>query len=297
VAFALVSTVGCANVPYFCGGCLHTECDAGLKPGEPQVECGRRAPVIDAVGWVAGIPAKLVMLDQRVANHNVSCETELSLQEYLARNGLDKTKVRINQYDPCGEWRRLADNKSVCWPVRYTFGTLSVVGYTLLPGRIFGCDQYNPYTNTISLYSDVPGIGLYLGGHAKDFAQREHKGLYAVAYAVPGLNIYHESQAANDALGYLETFGTFEELRDGYRSIVPAFAARASLPLEGTTSLPFLLPSVLAGHAVGQIKASQVPDQCPPSPATPNAIPANPACAGDLQVSSPQYLTPPPSVH
>lgn len=282
-----LSVLGCAATPYRCGGCLYTGCDVGLKSGEPQVEYGRPAPVIDAVGWVVGIPAKLLMLNHRVANHNVSIETDMALQEYLAQNGLDKVKVRVNQYDPCGEWERLVQNESVCWPIRYTFGTLSVVGYTLLPGRIFGDDQYNPYTNTVYLYSDVPAIGLYLGGHAKDYAQRPYKGLHAVAYLVPGVNVIHEARAANDALGYLRTFGTPEEIRDGYLAIDPAFAVRSSLPLM-SVGVNVILPSAIAGHLVGHCQAAAVPEEmCPPEPTIPAVTLHDLDCAPpDIRFSS-----------
>ena len=57
------------------------------------------------------------------------------LSANLAVNELDQVKVRINQYDPFGEWQRLGANRSVSWPVRYSLGTLAVVGYTVLPGR------------------------------------------------------------------------------------------------------------------------------------------------------------------
>lgn len=40
------------------------------------------------------------------------------------------------------------------WGWRYSIGMLSWLQYTLLPGRLFGGDHYNPYSNTISLYSD-----------------------------------------------------------------------------------------------------------------------------------------------
>jgi hypothetical protein len=98
--------------------------------------------------------------------HTCQClYTEGAIRQYLAVSGLDKVKVRVNQYDPAGEWQRLRDNHSVSGPVRYTIGTLSVVGCTVLPGRVFGGDHYNPYTNSVYLYSDVPAMAVYQGGY------------------------------------------------------------------------------------------------------------------------------------
>ena len=33
------------------------------------------------------------------------------------------------------EWHRLLHNQSVGWPLRYTFGTVTTLGYTLLPAH------------------------------------------------------------------------------------------------------------------------------------------------------------------
>ncbi len=252
----LASCLGCATTPYHYGGDFHTQNDAPLQPGEPQIERGRPLPAVDTVGWIVGVPSKIVMLDHRVNNHQVSAETEQAIGEYLASNDLDRVKVRINQYDPGGEWRRLVQNKSVGWPARYTVGTLSLVGYTLLPGRIFGVDHYNPYTNTINLYSDVPAIALYQGGHAKDYAQTQYKGAYAVASLVPGVNLVHHTQAANDAVSYLAQNGTPDEIQQSYRSVYPMYAVRTSDPLAAVTGAPLVLPAIVTGHLLGQVQAA-----------------------------------------
>jgi hypothetical protein len=228
------------------------------------VERGRPAPVVDAVGWVVGVPAKILMLDHRVDNHKVSPETEEAIRQYLAVSGLDKVKVRVNQYDPAGEWQRLRDNHSVSGPVRYTIGTLSVVGYTVFPGRVFGGDQYNPYTNSVYLYSDVPAMAVYQGGYARDFATKEDRDLYAVGYAVPGVNLWHGAKAADEAIDYLDTNGTPGELKDGYRTICPAYAG--TVPSVATVAnVPLTLPAIAVGLVVGQVKAARVADK--PAPA------------------------------
>jgi hypothetical protein len=262
----LVSLAGCASRPYRYCGDLHTELDAGLQPGEPQIERGRRAPVIDTVGWVFGVPAKILMLDARVDNHQVSPEVEAAMQQYLVANGLDRVKVRVNEYDPGGEWRRLRENKSVGWPIRYSLGTISWVGYTLLPGRVFGGDHYNPYTNTISLYSDVPAIAVYEGGRAKDYAQREYKGLYAMAYIVPGVGlIVHDARATSDALGYLEQTAGTDQLKEGYRSIYPAYGIDGFGGLGSIGDVPLVVPAAVAGHIMGGAKAAALDPPRPPS--------------------------------
>jgi hypothetical protein len=262
-ALGFAMSAGCARLPYRYGGELRTEGDLALQPGEPQIERGEKRPVIDTVGWVFGIPSKILMFNHRVDNHDVSPETEREMQEYLANNGLDRVKVRVNEYDPGGEWRRLGNNTSVGWPARYTLGTLSCLGYTILPGRIFGWDHYNPYTNSIYLYSDVPSLAVLQGAHAKDFAQREYKGWYSLAYDLPLVNLWPNSIAADDAVSYLRETGTANDAKDGYRTVGPAFAISSSRGLGSIGSVPVVLPAVLGGHLVGQVEAASYQEKSP----------------------------------
>jgi len=293
-ALGLLTLAGCAGGPYRYAGDYRTECDPPLAPGESQIERGRRAPVIDTVGWVVGIPGKIFMLDARVDNHRVSAETECRLQQYLAENGLDKVKVRINEYDPAGEWRRLRQNQSVAWPIRYTIGTVWVAGYTLLPGRILGGDEYNPFTNTISIYSDVPAMALYQGGYAKDYAQRKYKGLYAVGYAVPGFGLWQEMQAAEDAMGYIQDKGDPQEIKAGYRTVYPLFGYRAFSPFYiGDVSLS--LPGLVGGHVAGLGEAVMTPtaDKSPALTAAPVTGAEESAAGAALAVPDSQSAAPP----
>ena len=215
--------------------------------------------MLDAVGWVVGIPSKILMLNHEVNNHNVSLNTEVQIQTYLAANGLDKVKVRLNEYAPLGEWRRLVRNKSVGWPLRYTFGTLAVAEYTLLPGRIFGGDYYNPYTNSIYVYSDVPAIAVLEGGYSMDYAQHVHKGLYAVAYGVPGVGMFfQDAHALRDTVAYYDHIGTAQDMKSDYRTVYPAYAISASRPFGTIAGVPVVLPAVVAGHLVGQTQAYRV---------------------------------------
>ncbi len=152
---------------------------------EPRIEYGRPHKVIDAVGWAFGIPQKILLWDRRAVNHCVTKDTEQSLELYLNDNALTSTKVRINQYDPGGEWRRLVKNKEVGAGWRYTVGTLDVLAYTLFPGRLFGEDRYNPYTDSVYIYSDIPSIAQEQAAHAKLVRQRAHPGTYAALTSLP----------------------------------------------------------------------------------------------------------------
>ncbi len=232
-----------------------------LLDSEPQIQRGEPRKVIDAFGWVWGIPSKLLLWNRRVENHNISLDTEAAIAKYLYENNLDTVRIRLNQYRPGEDWSRLARNKSVGAAWRYTFGTVSVLGETIFPGRLFGGDHYNPFTNTVHVYSDVPAIALHEGGHAKDFARRKWKGTYAAVYVLPVVPLYHESIASRDVVAYLEKHGSSEQQAAARRILYPAYAtyvgnaAGYGLP---SYSFPLYYGAVAAGHLWGRYEANQL---------------------------------------
>jgi hypothetical protein len=176
-----------------------------------------------------------------------------------------EVKVRLNEYAPFGEWKRLVNNDAVGWGYRYTFGMINWLFYTLLPGRILGGDAYNPYTNSIYLYSDVPVVGLHEGGHAKDIAGRKWKGSRAALYMVPVAPLFFEARASNDALGYsLDTDPKL--LESGYKMLYPAYGtyvggtALGGVPVVGPLAGAI---GAIPGHVIGRIKASRVRERYP----------------------------------
>ncbi len=232
-----------------------------LVSDEPQIQHGKPRKIIDAAGWVLGVPSKILLWDWRADNHHINVETEAAIADYLAENDLRTVRVRLNQYRPGEDWSRLIDNKSVGAPWRYKLGTLSVLGETLLPGRLVGGDHFNPYTNTIHLYSDIPAVARHEGGHAKDFARRKWKGTYAASYLVPIVPLYHESVASRDVVAYLESHGDPEQQAEARRILYPAYgtyvgsAAGAVFPNYAN---PCYYTAVLAGHAIGRYEARQI---------------------------------------
>lgn len=236
---------------------------------DSQIERGRRMPVIDGLGWVIGIPSKIVLWDRRVDNHDVSPETEEAIRRYLDDNDLDHVKVAINKYDPREDWRRLRANKTVGWGYRYTLGTLSVVGEAILAGRLIGGDHYNAYTGTIYLYSDVPAIALQKGGHAKDVARRNYPGTYAFFGGLPIVGLWPEAIATGDAIAYAEHHDDVGLERESYRILFPAYGTHVGGALgrfAPPVTLPIYAGAVVAGHAVGRVQAGLVSDaEGPPS--------------------------------
>ena len=141
-----------------------------------QIEYGEPNIVVDSIGWFFGIPAKLLLWDRRAENHSISSNTVSAVQGYLNSNGMTDVKVRANQYAPIDEWKRLAKNRKVSPLWRFTAGAVTTAGYTIFPGRLFGHDNYNPFTNTVSLYSDIPVVAVHEGAYALDNHQHVYRG-------------------------------------------------------------------------------------------------------------------------
>jgi hypothetical protein len=275
---------GCATTPYSLAEHGETELTLALRENEPQIERGQPNAWIDGFGhYFFSLPTKLVLLSWKIDNHDVPTEVEQALRDYLHANGLCNTKVRLNQYAPGGQWRRLFRNRDMPAGWRYTLGLLSVASYTIFPERLFagfvfigGGDHYNPYTNTISIYSGSRPIALHEGGHVKDLASIENrhwKGLYTGFRSFPGvgllLALWQEAEATGDALSWELAAGGSGESKAAYRILYPAYGtyvggtadAVASWFVEWWVSYAIRYGAVVVGHAVGQTRALFVTDR------------------------------------
>lgn len=235
--------------------------EAATRP--QPVERGAERPIVDGIGWVVGIPRKIILWDLRVANHRVSSQTESAIEDYLTEHELDHVKVRINQYAPVADWKRLRENTTVAWPYRYTLGALSVAGEAILPGRIFGRDYYNPYTATVHVYSDVPALAIKQAGHSKDYTRRTYPGTYSLASLLPIVDLWPQAIATGDAIAYAERHGAADLEREEYRILYPAYGASVGGVVGDAVAgafLPIYAGTVVAGHLVGRWEARRVDD-------------------------------------
>lgn len=228
------------------------ETDVSVSPAQVQIERGGANQLVDGTGWVLGIPSKVALWDRRADNHDVSTETEEQLVRYMKQNDLQSVLVRVNQYDPLGEWRRLVENKRIGAGWRYTVGTFDLLKYTLLPGRIMGGDWYNPFTDTINLYSDLPPLALAEAAYAKDVRGRPYPGTYAAVQGVPIVGMWHETIATRDVLDYVSSSGSVTEQREAERILYPDYGA--SWGGQVASFLPYgNILGRLAGAGVGHV--------------------------------------------
>lgn len=265
---ALVAASGCRqgwtpDGPYRIGAASQYRVAPELAELDgPQIERGKPRKILDGIAWVVGIPGKITLWDRRVDNHRISPQTEEAIGTYLAANELTAVKVRLNQYAPLDEWRRLRANKSVGWGWRYSLGTITWLGDAVFPGRVWGGDNYNPFTNTVNLYSDVPSLALHEGGHAKDFARRQNPGTYAAIYSlVPAAPLWHEAVATRDALSYLHHHGTLAEEQEAYVMLYPAYGTYVGNSLGGFVpgfGTAIYAGGLVGGHIAGRAQAARL---------------------------------------
>ncbi len=267
-AFALLLLgTGCATVPYRIGQPINYIEGTPLSEGESQIMYGNSWGAADhIVGWVwpGSLLSKLVLLNYKVDSHLVSEESVEVLRDYLALNSLTNVKVRINEYSVRDEWRRTFRNKSIGAGWRYTLGFWSWLMYTAFPGRVFGGDNYNPYSNTINIYSDIPAILLHEGGHSKDFAKREWKGTYSFAYMIPFFNLYPEALATKDALSYLRSEQGLDLQKQGYNVLYPAYGTYLGGGIGEWLAFPWgyvaYAGGVIPGHIIGRVRSVTLPE-------------------------------------
>lgn len=259
-----ITVCSCAKVPYRPAGDAYPNPEPFVD--EPQISRGDPNAVADSLGhYFFSLPEKLVLWNWKMGNHDISPETEQQMREYLDRNGLHEVKVRLNEYAPFSEFSRLTKNRGVGAGWRYTLGLISWVFYTILPGRLLGGDAYNPYTNSIYLYSDLPPVGLHEGGHAKDIAVRKWKGSRAALYILPIAPLFMEARATNDALSYSKEKDP-RLLESGYKLLYPAYGtyvgstALGGVPVVGPVAGAI---GAIPGHIMGRIKASNVREEHP----------------------------------
>ena len=248
VALAL-SLAGCATAPppY-----------VGQGP-HPQITRGRPVPPVDALGNVFGLLSKLLLWNRKIDNHAISASTETYLVQYVdsPQSREEDTHFSLNEYAPGRSLARLAHNTKVAWPYRLLIGLpVTLIIDVLLPGRLFagllGGDNYNPYTDVVSIYSDHPAVALHEAGHAHDFNKRRHKGTYAFLRILPFVDLFQEYKASEAALTYLvETDDRPQELA-AFKILYPAYGTYvgAYIPFPGGS-----VAGALIGHAVGREKA------------------------------------------
>lgn len=214
---------------------------------------------LDLLGNIFLIPSKLLLLSLKIDSHMISHKTEQLILSFIVRHGLYDVKVRLNEFAPLNEMKRIFQPNRMNPIVRIFFGFLSMLFYVLNPGRLFGGDFYNPATKTVHLFSDHAGIALHELGHALDFKSRQYPGLYQCLRFLPFVALYQEYVASRYAVQFLKEKGHNREELQAYRILYPAYSTYVSGAFYELLPSPILvfsfLPFIVAGHIAGNIHA------------------------------------------
>jgi hypothetical protein len=127
-------------------------------------------------------------------------------------------------------------------------------------GRLLGglllSDYYDPFSDTVHIFSDDAAIALHEAGHAKDFAYRKWRGTYALARSLPGFNTFQESIATDEALDYLKITNQRDEAVRAYKILYPAYATYVGGYLP---AYPIgYLGAIAGGHIYGRREARRL---------------------------------------
>ncbi len=212
-----------------------------------MVEYGKPMKRMDRIAKVIAWPHRVFSFGHSIDSDHDSNETMVKVVSYLEQNDLADVRVYVNHYDPGAQWKRLRENENVGAGWRYSFGTLSWLRYTIFPGRVFGHDRYDPYSNSLYVNSDVPAVGLKEAAFAKDVHTRVYPGSYAAVTTLPLFSLHRSIHHADDVFGYARDRQDWELERQGYRTLYPMLGSETA-----SLGVPFVNPALWwAGPAVG----------------------------------------------
>ncbi|MBI2104795.1 MAG: hypothetical protein HYT90_04335 [Candidatus Omnitrophica bacterium] len=261
-----LTLAGCATIqtPY-----------VGQGP-HPQITRGRPVALVDAIGVVFSIPAKILLWHWKVERHAITSDTEGYLVNYIdaPETVTDGTQYALNQYAPGRDLKRLRYNRKVAWPYRLLIGLpVTLIFDVLLPGRLFGGDRYNPFTDTVQIYSDLPAVALHEAGHSHDFNKRRFKGTYALLRLLPPVTLWQEYKASKEAVTHLAAVGKDRERCSAHEILQPAFGSYVGsyIPFPATA-----FAGAAVGHVTGRMTAHD--------------------CRNDLQARERSQESPPPPI-
>jgi len=227
----------------------------GLSKEDDRFERGLDFLPLDAFGDLISKPYQLLFWHRAYGNHQISGETEAAVRDFLNYYGVQDVKVRLNQWAPHKEMARLIRNRNIAWPYKIIFFPSTLIVSILgrpLSGFLIS-DYYDPGSNTINIYSDSIPIALHEAGHALDFHHQKYKGTYGLVRMVPGVNLFQESIATDEAVTYLKQTEKYDALMQAYRVLYPAYATYVVSYISA--SIPALIGAITIGHIIGRDKA------------------------------------------
>ncbi len=190
---------------------------------------GKKNKIVDTLRGFFTWSQKLLYWNRTVGSGELHEDAEIATKLALVDGDSASTHISINEYNPKIIWQRTFQNDKTSILTKLTFGTIYALVYTVIPGRLlygFG-DQYNPFADTVILYSDNLDLALHEAGHAVDFSEKQKKhlgpGLYTLARVFFPIMLYQEAVATGKAFKFTAEHGASEDLKSSYALLFPAF--------------------------------------------------------------------------
>ena len=168
---------------------------------------------------------------------------------------------------------------------------------------------YNPWTDTVHVYSDHPAVALHELGHAWDFGRRRFRGTYGLIRTLPVVPLYQEFIASDKAFDYFIEIHDQQAEEDAYKILVPAYGSY----IGSYFLFPFNYVAVGIGHVWGRSAAAYqahvyrkqderqqhdeitLPAPAPAEPAQPEVAPSTPEPEAPAPADTPAEATSPAS--
>jgi len=264
-------SVGCIQKNYRYG--ISNEDLLSSLPRTPNlITVGGHHPRIDSIERTVQYPKKVFLkwfprTKPEEAPDALRLQAVQTATDYLDDNGLKGVYVDVREYNPREQWNRLKSNNRISPFWKYTGGTLYHVGYCVLPGRAFGMDSFNGFTNTLSINSTSTANALYHSGYVKKIYDQRYPGTYMAVNWLPVVPLFRDTSNASDVLTYArlkEDWPLEKELiPQVYAQLGGDAVSQSTSIIPGVGSLPFYFRPLVSGvgRAAGGVAGNAIAKQ------------------------------------
>ena len=265
-----------------CAGCVQSTYRYGISnehlvanlPQNPNViSVGGEHPNVDRLEKIVQYPRNVFRkrfpsrspFEQLPIDEQRQVAVEIA-SNYLDDNGLKGVYIDIREYDPRQQWQRLIDNDRVSPVWKYTLGSAYHLGYSIFPGRAFGYDRYNPFTNTLSINSARPSNTLFTAGYVKQTYDQRYPGTYVAANLLPIMPLIRDTSIANDVLTYSHVQQEWRLKQELYPLVYGRMGgdvvSQATSLFPSMSYMPFYMSPLLtrAGEVPGRVVGTAIDD-------------------------------------
>ncbi len=218
-----------------------------VKTGKPNL-------FADGLAGVVQFPRPLF---RRMSTHPERYDSEAAVGKavaYLEANDLADIQILAHRHDPADQWRRLRSNDRVPAWKRYSLGSLSLLSYNLLPPRIWGFDEYNAFTNTLHMNSDLVYMAAYRGATTKQIHDSRVPLMTAIAGDLPPTSFIVHRRATSDLIAYHRAQDDWDAERNVYEKVYPTVGANSATLAILAYPVWWMIPATRVGGAMaGQI--------------------------------------------